>query len=79
VVVVLAVPPLSVTVAIVFVPSLNVIDPVASEGSTVAVRVTVWPTTAGLGVNVRLVTDTPCVTVCVIEVEVLPVSLVSPA
>jgi hypothetical protein len=40
-VVVLAVPPLSVTVAIGFVPSLKVIVPVADDGDTVAVRVTV--------------------------------------
>jgi len=77
-VVVVALPLLSVAVPIGFVPSRKVTVPVALEGVTVAVRVTVCPTAAGFGDAARDVEVAVCPTFRVTVGEVLGLLLASP-
>ena len=58
-------------------PSSNVTLPVAPEGLTVAVRVTVWPSAAGFGEAVKLVVVDVLPTTRV-TAPVLPLKLLSP-
>ena len=60
-----------------FAPSVNVTLPVAPEGLTVAVIVTVWPGAAGFGEAVKLVVVDVLPTTRV-TAPVLPLKLVSP-
>jgi hypothetical protein len=79
----LAVPPPSVPVPKVVVPSLNVTVPVGvpapgDTGATVAVNVTDWPKTAGFAEEVTLVVVAVWLTVWATTADVLAVKLVSP-
>ena len=74
----LAVPPLRVAVPSVAEPSWNVTEPVAAAGVTVAVRVTVCPTTAGFGVAESAVWVVARATVRLEAAEVLTPKRVSP-
>jgi hypothetical protein len=67
-----AVPLLRVTVPRLVVPSLKVTEPVALDGVTVAVHVTVCPYVEGLGEQARLVDELALFTTCVTTFEVLP-------
>jgi hypothetical protein len=73
-----ALPPLSVPVASVVLPSLNVTVPVAAEGVTVAVNVTDIPKPEGFSDDVKVVVEVALFTVCARVVEVLVLSLASP-
>jgi hypothetical protein len=78
-----AVPLVSATVPRVVVPSLNVTLPAAVPvpglvTATVAVKLTGWPTTEGLGDGVKVVVVDAGLTTTVNGDEVLAVKLVSP-
>jgi len=73
-----ACPPLTATVPNNFEPSRNRTVPVAADGDTVAVNVTVRPFLDGLGVDVTVVVVLALSTVCRSTEEVLPVWLASP-
>ncbi len=67
-----AMPPLRVTLAKVVVPSRNVTTPVAVDGETVAVNVTVWPDKEGLRFDAIPMVLEALFTNSVIAAEVLP-------
>ena len=52
-------------------PSIKVTVPVADEGRTVAVTITVWPAPDGLAEELSIVVVLPGFTVCVKAAEVL--------
>jgi len=72
-----AIPPLNEPVPREVDPSINVTVPVATDGVTTAVKVTVALTGAGF-VDDATVTEEACSTFCVSVDEVLVLSLVSP-
>jgi hypothetical protein len=59
-------------------PSKNCTVPVAADGVTVAVIVTLCPTTEGFGDVVTAVDELALVTLCVRTADVLPVKLALP-
>ena len=72
-----AVPPLSGAVPSVVPPSVNVTDPLAVEGATVAVNVTGVLYPDGLAEEARVTVEFALLTVCVIVAEA-PLQLPSP-
>ena len=73
-----AVPPLTGDVPSDVAPSKNWTVPVAVAGVTVAVTVTLWPTTDGFGDVVTAVVELAVFTVWVCAPDVLPLKLASP-
>jgi hypothetical protein len=67
-----AVPLLRVTVPRLVAPSLKVTEPVALDGVTVAVQVTVCRYVEGFGEQARVVDEVALFTTCVTTLEVLP-------
>jgi hypothetical protein len=67
-----ATPPLRLPVPKVTPPSWNVIVPVAADGETVAVKVTLWPYTDGFSDEVRAVFVLILLTLCERTAEALP-------
>jgi len=72
------VPPLSVPVPRVVVPSMNVTVPVAAALSTVAVNVTDWPYADGFGADTSVVVVAFLFTTCVTVFDVAVVKFASP-
>ena len=73
-----ATPPLSVHVPKVTPPSWNVIVPVAADGETVAVKVTLWPYTDGFSDELRTVLVLALLTACERTLDALLLSMASP-
>ena len=73
-----AVPPLNGALPSDVAPSKNWTVPVAVAGVTVAVTVTLWPTTDGFGDVVTAVAELAVFTVWVCAPDVLPLKLASP-